>query len=97
MNLLTSIVLFLMLALGACQSSHDLAVARGPLFALNPGRWQPTEQDLALTDSKRGALPAAAPVVDRPAALAVGQNRTPVTLSAAGPQQIQQLPQEMLR
>jgi hypothetical protein len=89
-NLSTLIALISVLALGACQSSHDLAVANGPVFALNPGRWQPTAQDLKLTDSKQGALPVAPPVVDRAP--------TPVTLSAAGTQRTsQEFPTEMLR
>ena len=78
MNRCASIALLSLLSLGACQSQHELATAKGPLFALNPGRWQPTPQDLTLTGSNQGALPAAAPIVGRPDA--------PATLSASGSQ-----------
>jgi type IV secretion system protein VirB7 len=73
-----SIALLSLLSLGACQSHHELASAKGPLFALNPGRWQPTAQDLTLTESKQGALPTAPPIVERPPA--------PVALSTISPQ-----------
>jgi hypothetical protein len=34
-------------ALGGCANTDPLAVASGPVFALNAGHWQPTPQDLA--------------------------------------------------
>lgn len=40
-------LLFFAAALSACQNGEPLAVARGPLFALNPGLWQPAPADLA--------------------------------------------------
>jgi hypothetical protein len=33
--------------LGACTNPDPLAVASGPVFALNGGHWQPAPQDLA--------------------------------------------------
>jgi len=33
--------------LGGCANTDALAVASGPVFALNVGHWQPTPQDLA--------------------------------------------------
>ncbi len=33
--------------LAGCSNPDPLAVATGPLFALNTGNWQPTPQDLA--------------------------------------------------
>lgn len=62
MNLLAPIAIATLLVLGACSSSHELAVAKGPVFALNADRWQPTPQDLALVKSTAGEVPAAAPV-----------------------------------
>ena len=41
--------------LAGCSNPDPLAVASGPVFALNAGNWQPTPQDLA----------APPPVVDR--------------------------------
>jgi outer membrane biogenesis lipoprotein LolB len=35
------------LVLTACANGEPLARAQGPLFALNPGQWQPTPQDLS--------------------------------------------------
>jgi outer membrane biogenesis lipoprotein LolB len=35
------------LLLTACANGEPLATAQGPLFALNPGQWQPTPQDLS--------------------------------------------------
>jgi len=32
--------------LAACSSKEKLATARGPVFPLNVGRWQPTEAEL---------------------------------------------------
>ena len=43
-------LLVLMCAVGllaGCASSDPLAKAHGPLFALNPGQWTPTEAQLA--------------------------------------------------
>jgi len=34
-------------ALGGCANTDPLAVASGPVFALNAGHWQPAPQDLA--------------------------------------------------
>lgn len=33
--------------LTGCSNGDPLAVASGPLFPLNPGHWQPAQQDLA--------------------------------------------------
>jgi hypothetical protein len=33
--------------LGGCANPDPLAVASGPIFALNAGHWQPAPQDLA--------------------------------------------------
>jgi hypothetical protein len=33
--------------LGGCANTDPLAVASGPVFALNAGHWQPAPQDLA--------------------------------------------------
>jgi hypothetical protein len=33
--------------LAGCSNSDPLAVASGPLFALNAGHWQPTPRDLS--------------------------------------------------
>jgi hypothetical protein len=33
--------------LGGCTNPDPLAVAAGPIFALNAGHWQPSPQDLA--------------------------------------------------
>lgn len=33
--------------LAGCANPDPLAVASGPVFALNAGHWQPTQQDLA--------------------------------------------------
>lgn len=35
-----------LLGFSGCTSSETLAVAHGPLFALNPTHWQPTAKDL---------------------------------------------------
>ena len=55
-------VLASLLVLGACSSSHELAVAKGPLFALNAGHWHPSPLDLTLVTTTTGEAPAAAPV-----------------------------------
>jgi type IV secretion system protein VirB7 len=39
--------LLLLMALAGCQSGEELAVCKGPAFALNTGHWQPTDADLA--------------------------------------------------
>lgn len=44
-RLLLIIITFGLLA--GCSNPDPLAVASGPLFALNTGHWQPTKQDLA--------------------------------------------------
>lgn len=61
-NPLRPIALASLLVLGACSSSHELAVAKGPLFALNTGRWHPSPLDLSLVSTPAGEAPAAAPV-----------------------------------
>jgi hypothetical protein len=42
------LVLLILLAglLGGCADSEKLPQAHGPLFALNPGLWQPTPAEL---------------------------------------------------
>ncbi|MHB1302599.1 MAG: type IV secretion system lipoprotein VirB7 [Acidiphilium sp.] len=45
LQLLLIIITFGLLA--GCSNPDPLAVASGPLFALNAGHWQPTKQDLA--------------------------------------------------
>ncbi len=44
-RLLLIIITFGLLA--GCSNPDPLAVASGPVFALNAGHWQPTPQDLA--------------------------------------------------
>ena len=34
--------------LGGCANTDPLAVASGPVFALNAGHWQPSPQDLTI-------------------------------------------------
>jgi hypothetical protein len=46
MSRILAILLFCA-ALAACANGERLPVARGPLFALNPGLWQPAPADLA--------------------------------------------------
>ncbi len=36
-----------LLGFAGCANTDPLAVASGPVFALNAGHWQPTPQDLA--------------------------------------------------
>lgn len=62
MNPTRLVAISILVALGACSSPHELAVAKGPVFALNPGRWQPSAQDLTLIKTTSGDFPAAAPV-----------------------------------
>jgi len=38
--------LIALLSFSGCSSMQKPAEAKGPLFALNPGHWQPTPQDL---------------------------------------------------
>ena len=45
LRVLLIIVTFGLLA--GCANTDPLAVASGPVFALNTGHWQPTSQDLA--------------------------------------------------
>ena len=40
------VALIALLGMASCTSVHELAAAHGPLFALNPGHWQPTPKDL---------------------------------------------------
>jgi hypothetical protein len=40
----------ILLALSAC-GGHELASCKGPAFALNPGNWQPSADDLKLPES----------------------------------------------
>ena len=40
------LALLALVLLGGC-SGHELAEPSGPLFALNPGQWQPTAAQLA--------------------------------------------------
>jgi hypothetical protein len=40
----------ILLALSAC-SGHELACCEGPVFALNPGNWQPSADDLKAPES----------------------------------------------
>ena len=40
------LALIALLGLAGCASTETLAVAQGPLFALNPGHWQPTAKDM---------------------------------------------------
>lgn len=54
--------LLALVVLGGC-SGHELAVPTGPLFALNPGQWQPAPAQLAapprreFASSSRSATP----------------------------------------
>jgi len=45
LRLLLIVITFGLLA--GCSNPDSLAVASGPIFALNAGHWQPTPQDLA--------------------------------------------------
>ena len=40
------VLLIVLLGLSACDHSEDLATCKGPVFALNAGRWQPQPVDL---------------------------------------------------
>lgn len=44
----TIIALVALIALTACSNTEELAVAKGPVFALNTGHWQATPADLQL-------------------------------------------------
>lgn len=41
-----TLVLVALIGLSACDNSETLATCKGPIFALNTGRWQPTPADL---------------------------------------------------
>ncbi len=47
---LSVLVLFALLGFAGCTNSDPLAVASGPVFALNPGHWQPLPQDLTVPE-----------------------------------------------
>jgi hypothetical protein len=40
------VILVALISLAACSHSEVLATPKGPVFALNPGHWQPTPADL---------------------------------------------------
>jgi hypothetical protein len=42
----TLLTMVALIGLAACSNSEDLATPTGPVFALNPGHWQPTPTDL---------------------------------------------------
>jgi hypothetical protein len=44
----TLAMLVALIGLAACSNSEELAVSRGPVFALNAGHWQPTTADLQI-------------------------------------------------
>jgi len=56
------IALLALVLLGGC-SGHELAEPTGPVFAMNPGQWQPTPAQLAapprreLVSSPRSTVP----------------------------------------
>lgn len=45
------LALLVLAGLAGCASHEKLAVASGPVFALNPDHWQATPADLAAPDS----------------------------------------------
>lgn len=45
-GLVRLLVVLALFGLAGCASTETLAVAQGPLFALNPRHWQPTAKDL---------------------------------------------------
>ena len=44
----TLVALAVLLALTACSGGEELAVCKGPAFALNTGHWQATSADLQI-------------------------------------------------
>ncbi len=44
----TLVVLVALIGLAACSNAGELATPSGPVFALNPGHWQPTPADLQI-------------------------------------------------
>jgi Outer membrane lipoprotein virB7 len=44
----TFLILIALLSLAGCSGAEVLATPKGPAFALNTGRWQPTPADLQL-------------------------------------------------
>lgn len=50
----TILLLATLLGLAACSTAETLAVPKGPAFALNTGRWQPTPTDLLLPPPGKG-------------------------------------------
>jgi hypothetical protein len=41
-----TLILVLLFAASACTSTHYLTECRGSFAAANPGKWQPTSEDL---------------------------------------------------
>ena len=44
----TLVALAALIGLAACSNAEVLATPTGPVFALNPGHWQPTQADLQI-------------------------------------------------
>jgi hypothetical protein len=44
----TTLLFIALLGFAGCASTDPLAVASGPVFALNAGHWQPAPQDLVV-------------------------------------------------
>jgi hypothetical protein len=44
----TFLILMALIGVAGCSSAEVLAMPKGPAFALNTGRWQPTPADLQL-------------------------------------------------
>jgi hypothetical protein len=40
--------LAVLIGLGACSHTEELAMCKGPAFALNTGHWEPAQADLQL-------------------------------------------------
>jgi type IV secretion system protein VirB7 len=44
--MLKPILIVVLIALSACSNGEELASCKGPVFQLNPGRWEPAPTDL---------------------------------------------------
>jgi Outer membrane lipoprotein virB7 len=49
----TLLALVALVGLAACSNAEKLATPTGPVFALNPGHWQPTPADLQIPKPDR--------------------------------------------
>lgn len=53
LRLFKYLALLALLGLAGCANHEKLAVASGPVFALNPDHWQATPSDLATPDARK--------------------------------------------